>query len=41
MDAETSIPAPGKTSEEADMDNVEAMMADVKLDAASKDEVGV
>lgn len=41
MDAEKSIPAQAKTLEEEDMDNVEAMMADVKLDGSGTDEVGV
>ncbi|KAI5454063.1 ribosome biogenesis protein tsr3 [Naganishia albida] len=41
MDAAKSIPAQAKTLEEEDMDNVEAMMADVKLDGSGTDEVPV
>lgn len=39
LDAETSIPAQAKTTEEADMDNVETMMANLEVEG--KDEVGV
>jgi nicotinamidase-related amidase len=39
LDAETSIPPQAKITEEADMDNVETMMA--HLEVEGKDEVGV